>query len=126
FSGLYGHWYPHGHDDTTCLRALWNECLGTALAMREIRAVNPAARLVQTEDMGETFSTPLLASQARFENQRRWIALDLLAGRGTATKSRLPSARSISAARGKGNCAGCSRRGRRVSRRANRGPTYRR
>src|SRR3954470_22290186 len=40
FSGLYGHWYPHGRDDATCLRALYNECLGTALAMREIRAVN--------------------------------------------------------------------------------------
>jgi len=83
FSGLYGHWYPHGRDDATCLRALYNECLGTALAMREIRAVNPAARLVQTEDMGETFSTPLLAYQARFENQRRWLGLDLLAGHVT-------------------------------------------
>jgi len=83
FSGLYGHWYPHGTGYPTCLRALYNECLGTALAMREVRAINPAARLIQTEDMGETFSTPLLAYQARFENQRRWLGLDLLAGRVT-------------------------------------------
>jgi dTDP-4-dehydrorhamnose reductase len=80
FSGLYGHWYPHGRDHATFLRCLYGQCLGTALAMREIRAVNPAARLIQTEDMGETFATPLLGYQARFENQRRWLSLDLLAG----------------------------------------------
>jgi dTDP-4-dehydrorhamnose reductase len=81
FAGLYGFWYPHGTDDETFLRCLYGECLGTALAMREIRAVQPQARLIQTEDMGETFATPKLAYQARFENQRRWLSLDLLAGR---------------------------------------------
>jgi dTDP-4-dehydrorhamnose reductase len=81
FTGLYGYWYPHGRDEAQFLRALYNECLGTALAMREVRRVNPRARLVQTDDMGETFSTPRLAYQARFENQRRWLGFDLLAGR---------------------------------------------
>jgi dTDP-4-dehydrorhamnose reductase len=81
FAGLYGHWYPHGNDDRHFVRALVNECKGTALAMREIRKVNAAARLVQTDDMGETFATERLAYQARFENQRRWLSFDLLAGR---------------------------------------------
>lgn len=81
FSGLYGHWYPHGRDDRTFVRALLNQCWATVLAMREIRAVNPAARLVQTEDLGKTHSTRRLSYQARFENTRRWLSLDLLCGR---------------------------------------------
>jgi dTDP-4-dehydrorhamnose reductase len=49
--------------------------------MREIRAVNPAACLVQTEDLGKTFSSPRMAYQARFDNERRWLTFDLLCGR---------------------------------------------
>ncbi len=85
FSGLYGHWYPHGHDERTFLRALVNECRGTALAMQEIREVNPAAQLVHTEDLGYTHATPKLAYQARFDNERRWLGLDLLCGRVSVT-----------------------------------------
>jgi dTDP-4-dehydrorhamnose reductase len=59
------------------------QCRATVLAMRAIREVNPAARLVQTDDMGRTFSTPPLAYQAAFQNERRWLAIDLLAGRVT-------------------------------------------
>ena len=81
FSGLYGHWYPHGKDDRTFVRTLLNECKAVALAMRAIRAVNPAARLIQTEDLGKTYSTPKLAYQAEFENDRRWMTFDLLCGR---------------------------------------------
>lgn len=81
FSGLYGHWYPHGRDDRTFVRALLNQCKAVALAMRAIRAVNPAARLVQTDDLGKTYSTPALAYQAEFENERRWLTFDLLCGR---------------------------------------------
>jgi dTDP-4-dehydrorhamnose reductase len=80
FSGLYGHWYPHGREGLTFAQALLNECRATALAMRAIRKINPAARLVQTEDLGKTFSTPLLAYQAEFENERRWLTFDLLGG----------------------------------------------
>ena len=61
FSGLYGHWYPHGRDDATFSRALVHECAATARAMRAIRAITPDARLVQTEDAGRVFSTPELA-----------------------------------------------------------------
>jgi dTDP-4-dehydrorhamnose reductase len=81
FSGLYGHWYPHGRDGLTFARALLNQCRAIVLAMREIRRVNPAAQLVQTEDLGKVFSTPKLAYQADFENERRWLSLDLLCGR---------------------------------------------
>jgi dTDP-4-dehydrorhamnose reductase len=80
FSGLYGHWYPHGRSYETFLRCLINECKATVLAMRAIRKVRPDAQLVQTDDMGKTFSTPLLAYQAEHENQRRWLTFDLLCG----------------------------------------------
>ena len=81
FSGLYGHWYPHGRDEQTFARALINQCRGTILAMRAIRQVNPAARLIQTDDLGKIYSTPHLAYQADFENERRWLSWDLLCGR---------------------------------------------
>lgn len=37
FSGLYGHWYPHGRDELTFARALLNQCRGVALSMQAIR-----------------------------------------------------------------------------------------
>lgn len=81
FSGLYGHWYPHRRDQRSFLTALVNECMGTLAAMKAIRAVNPAATLLQTEDLGKTFSTAPLRYQAVHENQRRWLSFDLLTGR---------------------------------------------
>ncbi|HEV7661251.1 MAG TPA: family 1 glycosylhydrolase [Allosphingosinicella sp.] len=81
FSALYGHWYPHRRDYPAFLRALINQCEGIRQAMVAIRRVNPAAALIQTEDLGKTFSTPPLDDQARHENERRWLSLDLLAGR---------------------------------------------
>ncbi|TCJ19211.1 NAD-dependent epimerase/dehydratase family protein [Flaviaesturariibacter flavus] len=81
FSGLYGFWYPHHASDESFLRCLLHQLKGTVLAMAAIREVNPAARLVQTEDLGKTYSTPLLRYQARFENERRWLTYDLLCGR---------------------------------------------
>jgi dTDP-4-dehydrorhamnose reductase len=48
--------------------------------MERIRAINPGAQLVQTDDLGKVFSTPLLAYQAKFENERRWLTYDLLCG----------------------------------------------
>lgn len=83
FSCLYGHWYPHDRDPLHFARALLLQCRATILAMRAIRAVNPTAQLVQTEDLGKTFSTPTLAYQAEFENERRWLTFDLLCGRIT-------------------------------------------
>ena len=81
FSCLYGLWYPHAADDTSFVRALLNQVSATVLAMRAIRSVNPAARLVQTDDLGYTRSTAALADQAAFDNERRWLAFDLLCGR---------------------------------------------
>jgi dTDP-4-dehydrorhamnose reductase len=48
FSGLYGHWHPHARDNLAFASALINELRATVLAMREIRAVNPCAQLLQT------------------------------------------------------------------------------
>ena len=81
FSALYGLWYPHRSDDRSVVRALLNQVHATVLAMRAIRAVNPAAELVQTDDLGVTRATPALADQAAFDNERRWLAFDLLVGR---------------------------------------------
>lgn len=80
FSALYGHWYPHRRSYQDFLRALVNQCRAIVLAMREIRRINPAAELVQTEDIGRVFSTKELAYQADHENERRWLSLDLLTG----------------------------------------------
>jgi dTDP-4-dehydrorhamnose reductase len=80
FSGLYGHWYPHGRDGFTFAQCLLNQCRATVECMRAIREVNPNAKLVQTEDLGKTYSTPLLAYQADSDNERRWLSLDLLTG----------------------------------------------
>ena len=81
FSGLYGLWYPHGRSDHAFLQAVLVQCRGVVLAMRAIRAVNPAARLLQTDDLGKTYSTPDMAPCAAFYNARRWLAWDLLCGR---------------------------------------------
>ena len=80
FSGLYGHWYPHCASESMFLRILVHQCRATVLAMQAIRCVNPAARLIQTEDLGKTFSTPELKYQADYENERRWLGFDLLCG----------------------------------------------
>jgi dTDP-4-dehydrorhamnose reductase len=83
FSALYGHWYPHLADEHLFWAALLNQIDGTVRAMREIRAVNPAARLIQTEDLGRTYATRAVSHQAEFDNARRWMTWDLLCGRVT-------------------------------------------
>jgi len=82
FAALYGLWHPHRRDDASFVRALVNQVCGIAQAMAAIRTVNPHARLVQTEDLGlTTTASPALQPQADFDNERRWLSLDLLAGR---------------------------------------------
>ncbi|HEV7891528.1 MAG TPA: family 1 glycosylhydrolase [Pyrinomonadaceae bacterium] len=81
FSGLYGHWYPHGRCNETFARALVTQLRAVVLSMKAVREVNPSARLIQTEDLGKTFSTRALKAQAEFENERRWLTFDLLCGR---------------------------------------------
>ncbi len=81
FSGLYGFWYPHAKTDRQFLLMLLNQLKAVVLSMQEIRKINPAAVLVQTEDLGKTYSTKSLQYQARFENERRWLTYDLLCGK---------------------------------------------
>jgi dTDP-4-dehydrorhamnose reductase len=80
FSALYGHWYPHLRDETAFWTALLNQIEGTRLAMAEIRKANPAARLVQTEDLGRTYGTRPVGHQIAYDNARRWMTWDLLCG----------------------------------------------
>ncbi len=81
FAGLYGIWYPHARDDHSFVRALINQCLATRECMVAFRSVNRDVRLVQTEDLGKTYSTLPLRYQADFDNERRWLTFDLLCGR---------------------------------------------
>lgn len=81
FSALYGHWYPHRRDDRSFARAFINQCRGIVLAMRAIREVNPAAELVQTEDLGTTYGTSHMSYQQQFDNERRWLTWDVLRGK---------------------------------------------
>jgi dTDP-4-dehydrorhamnose reductase len=81
FSALYGLWYPHARSDQDFIRAVLNQCRGSILAMRAVREVNPEAIFVQTEDLGRAYSTAMLAYQANFDNDRRWLSFDLLTGR---------------------------------------------
>ncbi|AKJ31082.1 dTDP-4-dehydrorhamnose reductase [Caldimonas brevitalea] len=81
FSGLYGVWYPHARSDRSFVRALLHQCRAVVLSMQAIRSVNPRAQLVQTEDLGKTYSTPALRSVCEFYNHRRWLSWDLLCGK---------------------------------------------
>lgn len=81
FSALYGHWYPHQRSEHAFWRALLNQIDATRAAMRAIRRVTPAARLIQTEDLGRTYATAPVMAQAEHDNLRRWASWDLLAGR---------------------------------------------
>ncbi|QYF87824.1 hypothetical protein [Brevundimonas sp. PAMC22021] len=81
FSALYGHWHPHLKNETAFWTAVLNQIDGIRLSMAAIRAVNPEARLIQTEDFGRTYATPPCAAQADHDNMRRFATWDLLAGR---------------------------------------------
>ena len=81
FSGLYGLWYPHLQNDISFAKMILNQMKGVILAMQAICQINPLAKLVQTEDLGKTYSTPVLQYQANFENIRRWLTYDLLCGK---------------------------------------------
>jgi dTDP-4-dehydrorhamnose reductase len=84
FSALYGHWHPHVADEALFWTALLNQIDAVRLSMKAVRAINPDARLVQTEDLGRTYATWPLREQERFDNARRWMTWDLLTGRVTA------------------------------------------
>lgn len=81
FAALYGHWYPHARDERAFWLALLNQAEAVRLAMAAVRSINPAARLIQTEDIGRTDATAERQDQADFDNLRRWASWDLLTGR---------------------------------------------
>ena len=81
FACLYGMWYPHAREGRKYGDAIVNQCRATVLAMEAIRSVVPDARLVQTDDLMRTHGTEFLQYQVDFENDRRWLAWDLLTGR---------------------------------------------
>jgi len=87
FSGLYGLWYPHKHDDNSFLRAFINQAKAVIYSMREIRKINPQALLIQTEDLGKVYSTAKMEQQANYENSRRWLTFDLLTNKITKEHS---------------------------------------
>jgi len=80
FSGLYGFWYPHAKNDVSFAKMFLNQMRGIVLSMQAIRKINPLAKLVQTEDLGKTYSSSTLQYQANFENERRWLTYDILCG----------------------------------------------
>jgi hypothetical protein len=105
FSALYGLWYPHHKSFDSFARSLVNQCLATVRAMGAIRRVTPAATLIQTEDIGRTYSTPELSRQADHDSQRRWLSLDL-----SVRKNRPSSSVLCQASR----CRHCGRHARRT------------
>lgn len=80
FSGLYGLWYPHGRDETVFLTALVTQIEATVQAMAAIRAVNPTARLIQTDDLGDVYGPPSMAAVVAHYSARRWLGWDMLTG----------------------------------------------
>ncbi|RYZ77367.1 MAG: hypothetical protein EOP06_30440, partial [Proteobacteria bacterium] len=47
-----------------------NQIDGVRLSMAAIRSINPAAKLIQTDDLGRTYGTANLRGQAAFDNMR--------------------------------------------------------
>ncbi len=83
FACLYGHWFPHHRSMRSYVRALYHQVKGIALSMAAIRTVQPGARLVHTEDGGETFATPQMEAYRVDREHRRWLGVDLLCGHVT-------------------------------------------
>lgn len=81
FAALYGLWYPHLRDEGSFWRALVGQIEGVVRSMAAVRAVVPAARLIQTDDLGKTYGTPGTHAQVAHDNDRRWMGWDLLCGR---------------------------------------------
>ena len=82
FSTLYGVWYPNRRDDTAFGRALVHETLATLYAMERIRALEPAAELVVTEDLQRfTAADAAVEPYVHFLRERALLSIELIAGR---------------------------------------------
>jgi dTDP-4-dehydrorhamnose reductase len=82
FSTLYGVWYPNARDDHAFGRALVHQVLGILEASARIRAINPAAEFVLTEDL-QRFAAgdDGVRDYAAFLRERCFLSAELLAGR---------------------------------------------
>jgi dTDP-4-dehydrorhamnose reductase len=81
FGALYGHWWPHGRDDSTFVRLLVQQCLAIRAATRAVRELGSGTTVIASEDLGVTHGGERLEAAVDFDNQRRWLTWDLLEGR---------------------------------------------
>ncbi len=81
FSAQYGWWNERLQSDQAFVRALKHLCQANTLAMRAILSVRPDATFVQSES-SEYFHSeePSARDFAEFQNERRFLALDLTYG----------------------------------------------
>ncbi|MBV9125819.1 MAG: family 1 glycosylhydrolase [Planctomycetes bacterium] len=81
FSARYGWWNEQLASDAAFVRALLNLCRANLLAMHAIRRQTAAPVFVQSESIEYTHpSTPDLEKEAQFQNERRFLPLDLTYG----------------------------------------------
>lgn len=82
FSGQLGWWNEREASDRGFVAALGNLCRANTLAMRAIQEVSPEAIFIQSES-SEYFHAahPRVMAQAGFQNEKRFLALDLTYGR---------------------------------------------
>ena len=81
FSAKYGWWNERLTSDAAYVRATLNACRATRLAMTAIRRQVPGAVFVQSESCEYTHAAcPEVTEEAAFQNQRRFLPLDLIYG----------------------------------------------
>jgi dTDP-4-dehydrorhamnose reductase len=82
FSTLYGVWYPNLRDDHAFGRAMVHQTLAILRACERIRAVNPHAEFVLTEDLQRFVAADSgVADYVAFLRERMYLSAELLAGR---------------------------------------------
>ena len=81
FSAMYGVWFPHHTSENSYLRALLHQLKATVLSMEAIRKIQPNARLIQTDDVGNICGTEALRATWELLNLRQWLPFDLLTGK---------------------------------------------
>lgn len=81
FSGLRGWWNERRQNDRGFVTAVKHMCQATLLAEQQILKVQPEAIFIQSESSSYYHrETPSASERAYFENQRRFLALDLCYG----------------------------------------------
>jgi dTDP-4-dehydrorhamnose reductase len=86
FATLYGLWYPNRVADHVAFgQAITNEALAIIGAMERIRAINPRAQLVLTEDLQRfTAADPGVEGYVAHKRERMYLSAELLMGRVVA------------------------------------------